>query len=477
MTDTFPISFDSEPSPPSRQRRKSSRGLVTAVWILSFLLVVVLVLFFIAAGVLNAGAQTLVSGSKAGSEVSSKLAMGTKQLDGGMDTLGHGLTQLSNGTETYAGLTQQAADGTQLLANGAQEAASKAGQLSSAISLANGGVQSLYSALTNGIPSQNIPSLLAASQLLQTGTTQATAGVQQLVAGYNGIAQATGTTGTITVGGQTVPALGSATGLINTSLTQSIEAQISTLTSNVPDYTANDLFEGAFAQNNPPITNPQAIEYCGAASVLAAKPIYEGGPMTLAALPNAWVATCAAVTNAYLVQQGLAYINSNSTTAAKLGGQLYTAMSTQMQPGTATLVSAVGTLNSKVGVLAGGMQELNNLTGVFQSGMNTLASGTQTLANGNQQIATGASGISSALEVANTGAGKLAEGTSLVNTGAEKLDEGMQYLQKITSQLHQGTDSVAPARLGIPVAIGVVVILLIILAIWLIVRSRSRRLE
>lgn len=475
MTDTFPISFDSEPSPPSRQRRKSSRGLVTAVWILSFLLVVVLVLFFIAAGILDSGAQTLVSGSKAGSEVSSKLAMGTKQLDGGMDTLGHGLTQLSNGTQTYASLTQQAADGTQLLANGAQEAASKAGQLSSAISLANGGVQSLYSALTNGIPSQNIPSLLTASQLLQTGTTQATAGVQQLVAGYTGIAQATGTTGTITVGGQTVPALGSAAGSLNSSLTQSIVGQLSTLTSNVPGVTVVQLMDQAFAEGH--ITNPQAIEYCGAATHFAATAIYPGGPNYLAALPDAWVDTCTAATNAYIVQQGLAYINSNSTTAATLGGQLYTVMSTQMQPGTATLVSAVGTLNSQVGVLAGGMQELNNLTGVFQSGMNTLASGTQTLANGNQQIATGASGISSALDVANTGAGKLAEGTSLVNTGAEKLDEGMQYLQKITGQLHQGTDSVAPGRLGLPVGIAVVVILLIILAIWLIVRSRSRRFE
>lgn len=443
MTDTFPFSFDSETTPPSRakKKRRGPRASVVAVWVLSVILAIVLVLFFVAAGVLNAGANSLVAGTKVGHEISSKLAGGTKEINSGMQTLDGGLGKLSSGTQTYASATQQ-------LANGASQAASQVGQLSSAVSLAATGTSALSSALNTAA---------AKTPLLVELANGLTGGVNQAVQGFQGIQYATGTSGTVNVNGTDVPVLGATAANVLSAINQNIAPFSQASPVGQAEITA------ALATKNI-TTNATILDQC-----LVGLSIVAEDSSFAAEIPTAnWAVWCPLLENATELSGGIGYLNTEAATAVTDGGMLYSEMSNTLVPAVTTLNSGMQQLAPVAAKLSGGMAELNGLMGPFQSGMNTLASGTT-------QVATGADGISSALDTANMGAGKLAQGMNLVNTGADKLNGGMAYLQNVTGELQSGTSSVSPQRLGIPV--GIVAIIIIILAIiaWILVSRAERR--
>ena len=470
MTDTFPFSFDSETAPPTRVRkpRKKPQASVIAVWILSILLAIVLALFFVASGLLNMGTKTLAADSKIGHSYSSKLAWGTGQLNNGVKTLGGGLNTLASGTQEYANITQQAATGVQSTVADAQ-------LLSSKVSLLSGAVNEFYLALENGgVPQPGDPSLLTVANGVNTG-------VSSLADQVNNVGTLLSSNSSVSVTAGSTQYNGPGLGLLATGLNALVNAspdQSNTVANTLIHQILFSLAEiapsapgGASAaalmnmiQSDPTITPfDVCITELGKLPTATQNALNSDNPATInGQTEGAFLWACAAPDAAYAISQALPLV-SNAITSPTAQNDI-----ALLKEGSSGLVTGVSTVTSTVGTLNGAVQLLNSKVALLPGGMTTLAGGLQ-------QLADGASTISQYVTLASNGTGKLEQVTSIANMGAHKFNDEMASVENVSKQLHEGTDAAGPVRLGIPVAIGALVIILITILVRIVARRRRNR--
>lgn len=470
MTDTFPFSFDSETEPPSRVRRPSKKptASVIAVWVLSIILAIVLALFFVASGFLDLGTKTLASDSTIGHTYSSKLAWGTNQLNGGVKTLSGGLGTLASGTQEYATITQEAATGVQSTVTDAQLLSSKVGLLSNA-------VNEFYLALENGgVPQAGDPSLLTVANGVNTGVSGLTDQVNNigtLLSSNSSVSVAAGSTqyngpglGLLATGlNEIVNASPDQNGTVANTLIHQILFALAEISPSAPGGASASALMSSIQAS--PTTTPfdVCITDVGKLPAATQSALNGANPTTIdGQTQGAFLFACAAPDAAYAMSQALPLV-SNAITSPTSQNDI-----ALLKEGSSGLATGVSTVTSTVGTLNGAVQLLNSKVALLPGGMTTLA-------NGLQQLATGASTISSYVNLASNGTGKLVEGTGIVNMGAQKFNDEMASVQSISSQLHQGTDAAGPIRLGIPVAIGALVIILLTVLTRVLIRRRKSR--
>ncbi|MGN0161193.1 MAG: hypothetical protein ACI4AQ_07395 [Lachnospiraceae bacterium] len=340
---------------------------------------------------LSNGVNDLSNGAAELKEGAYKLADGASELNDGANRLKDGLKSLSDSAPALVEGVGQLTSGADQLASGIAEITANNDALNQGAATLSDGLMQLNLALTDENTVNQIVLLTQGSDTFSAGLGNASAGLEQIVAGYN--------------------------------------------------YSEGDLavvIGGLSAYAETLAANPDTAEVGGYINALIGA--YQG----LYDNTSAVAGGVSALNGSYgQINGGINSLAGNLTNVSQAVGQL-SAGSTQLKSGISVYTDGVNRVAQGIGSVDAGLNSLNGMVpslvgGIDQlsAGANTLADGTLELKNGSNSLAGGTDKLANGTTDLKNGVGDLVSGVSALLDGSVELKDGVvKYNDEGISKLY-----------------------------------------